>query len=81
MDVMKHVTMPVSEFKAKCLQLLKDVETNGDRIVITKRGKPVAEVVPSKEVIRPLRGSWKDSMKILGDIVYFDTSDDWESNR
>ena len=81
MDVMKHVTMPVSEFKAKCLQLLKDVETNGDRIVITKRGKPVAEVVPSKEVIRPLRGSWKDSVKILGDIVYFDTSDDWESNR
>jgi len=78
---MKHVTMPVSEFKAKCLQLLKDVETNGDRIVITKRGKPVAEVVPSKEVIRPLRGSWKDSVKILGDIVYFDTSDDWESNR
>jgi prevent-host-death family protein len=78
---MKHITMPVSEFKAKCLQLLKDVETKGDRIVITKRGKPVAEVVPSKEVIRPLRGMWKDSIEILGDIVYFDTSDDWESNR
>jgi prevent-host-death family protein len=78
---MKQVTMPVSEFKAKCLQLLKDVETKGDRIVITKRGKPVAEVVPSKNLIPPLRGSWKDSVKILGDIVYFDTSDDWESNR
>jgi len=73
--------MPVSEFKAKCLQLLKDVEKNGDRIVITKRGKPVAEVIPSKSTIPPLRGMWKDSIEILGDIVYFDTSDDWESNR
>lgn len=72
--------MPVSEFKAKCLQLLKDVETKGDRIVITKRGKPVAEVVPSKNVIPPLRGSWKDSVKILGDIVYF-SDDEWESEK
>jgi prevent-host-death family protein len=78
---MKHVTMPVSEFKAKCLQLLKDVETKGDRIIITKRGKPVAEVAPSKSAIPHLRGMWKDSIEILGDIVYFDTSDDWESNR
>ena len=31
---MKQLTMPVSEFKAKCLQLLKDVETKGDRIGI-----------------------------------------------
>jgi prevent-host-death family protein len=47
----KEITLPVSEFKSKCLQLLKDVETKGDRIVITKRGKPVAEVVPSKTTI------------------------------
>jgi prevent-host-death family protein len=77
----KQITMPVSEFKSKCLQLLKDVETKGDRIIITKRGRPVAEVVPTKTAIPPLRGSWKNSVKILGDIVYFDTSDDWESNR
>jgi len=76
---MKEITLPVSDFKAKCLQLLKDVETKGDRIVITRRGRPVAEVVPSKAAVRPLRGMWKDSVKILGDIVYFDTSDDWES--
>lgn len=76
---MKEITLPVSEFKARCLQLLKEVETKGDRIVITKRGKPVAEVVPSKKNIRPLRGMWKDSVKILGDIVSFETTDDWES--
>ena len=77
---MKQVTMPVSEFKAKCLQLLKDVETKGDRIVITKRGKPVAEVVPSKAAIRPLRGMWKDKIEILGDIVYF-SDDEWECEK
>jgi len=76
---MKEITLPVSEFKAKCLRLLKDVETKGDRIIITKRGRPVAEVVPSKTKVRPLRGMWKDSVTIQGDIVYFDTSDDWES--
>jgi len=72
--------MPVSEFKAKCLQLLKDVETKGDRIVITRRGRPVAEVLPSKASIPPLRGTWKDSVKILGDIVYF-SDEEWESEK
>lgn len=72
--------MPVSEFKAKCLQLLKDVETKGDRIVITRRGRPVAEVVPSKATARPLRGMWKDSVKLLGDIVYF-SDNEWESEK
>ena len=76
---MKEITLPVSEFKAKCLQLLKDVETKGDRIVVTKRGKPITEVGPPKKTVRPLRGLWKDSVKIHGDIVYFDSSDDWES--
>jgi len=77
---MKVITLPVSEFKAKCLRLLKEVETKGDRIVITKRGRPVAQVVPSATLKPRLRGTWKDSVKILGDIVYFDTSEDWEEN-
>lgn len=77
---MKQVTLPVSEFKAKCLQLLKDVETKGDRIVITKRGRPVAEVVPAKAAVPRLQGTWKDSVKILGDIVYF-SDDEWESEK
>ncbi len=77
---MKQITLPVSEFKSKCLQLLKDVETKGDRIVITKRGKPVAEVVPSRTAIRPMRDSWKGTVKVLGDIVYF-SDDEWESEK
>jgi prevent-host-death family protein len=78
---MKEITVPVTEFKAKCLRLLDEVEKKGDRIIITKRGRPVAQVGPAEAARRPLRGTWKDSVKILGDIVYFDTSDDWESSR
>ena len=36
----------ISEFKAKCLHLLDLVARQGDSIVITKRGRPVARVVP-----------------------------------
>ena len=72
--------MPVTQFKAKCLRLLEDVEKKGDRIIITKRGRPVAQVGPTEAQRRPLRGMWKDTVKILGDIVYFDTNEDWESS-
>ena len=41
-----------SEFKAKCLAFLDEVERTGDRLVITKKGKPVAEVVPHRPTKR-----------------------------
>lgn len=76
---MKDITLPISEFKAKCLRLIEDVETKGDRIVITKRGRPVAEVHPVAQP-KPLRGSWKGKVEIKGDIVYFG-EDEWEAER
>ena len=44
-------SLSVSEFKAKCLSVLQDVSKQKKRIIITKRGKPFAEVIPheSKE--------------------------------
>jgi prevent-host-death family protein len=74
---MKEITIPVTEFKAKCLRLLDDVEKKGDRIVITKRGRPVAQVERLSVEKPKLKGTWKDTVKILGDIVYF-TDDPWE---
>ena len=76
---MKEITLPISEFKAKCLRLIDDVETKGDRIVITKRGRPVAEVRPIAQP-KPLRGMWKDKVEIKGDIVYFNDTE-WEVER
>ncbi len=78
---MKETTVAVSEFKAKCLRLLDEVAQEGQILVVTKRGRPVARVVPISPPRRSLRGTWKGMVKLKGDIVHFDTSQDWESNR
>lgn len=61
----------ISEFKAKCLAILAQVEKTKTPIRITRHGKPVAEVVPAApEVDRAsLMGSMRNSITILGDIV------------
>jgi prevent-host-death family protein len=58
-----------SEFKAKCLALLGEVEQKGDRLIITKKGKPVADVVPHKPEKRELLGILKGRVEIVGDII------------
>lgn len=64
--VVKRKTMPAARFKAQCLGLLDEVEKTRGEIVITKRGRPVARLVPLEGAQKPrLTG------KIVGDIVYF----------
>ncbi len=46
-----------SQFKARCLALLDDVAEAGSEIVVTKRGRPVARVVPARQDEESLRGS------------------------
>lgn len=41
--------IPASEFKAKCLALLDEVAETKETLVVTKRGKPVAQIVPAEE--------------------------------
>ncbi len=51
-------SIPAGEFKAKCLALLDDVAETGREVVVTKRGRPVARVVPARPgKIRGLKGS------------------------
>jgi prevent-host-death family protein len=57
------------EFKAKCLALMDEVERTGQALVITKRGKPVAELVPYRTSRPKARGLLKDSLFITGDII------------
>jgi prevent-host-death family protein len=40
------ITIPASEFKAKCLHLLDEVQRTGQELVVSKRGRVVARVVP-----------------------------------
>jgi prevent-host-death family protein len=79
---MKEVA--ISEFKAKCLALLDQVQKTKKPIRVTRFGKPVAEVVPASPAAGPSDwiGSMKDSMKILGDIVSpANDESDWEALR
>ena len=68
MMVMKEVA--ISEFKAKCLSLLEQVQKTKKPIRITRFGKPIAEVVPASPASKAdWMGSMKDQIEILGDIV------------
>jgi len=62
-------TIPAGEFKAKCLKLLDEVAENRETLVITKHGKPVAQVVPMPVKQTNIVGSMKGSVTILGDII------------
>jgi len=63
--------IPAGEFKAKCLQLMDRVARSREPIVITKRGKPVAKLVPPDEAEprTPLFGYMAGTAEIRGDIV------------
>jgi len=63
--VMKRIS--ASKFKEQCLTLLDSVDQDG--IVITKRGKPVAKLVPFGADSANLIGSLKGKLKIKGDIL------------
>lgn len=72
----KTKTISASEFKAKCLQIFDELGAEG--IVIEKRGKPVAKVIPIREVDNSgLIGSMKGQIKIHGDI--FSTGIKWDA--
>jgi len=63
---MKKVT--AAEFKARCLKLMDDVQTTRETVLITKRGRPVAKLVPAETQRRGLFGCLADRVEILGDI-------------
>jgi prevent-host-death family protein len=62
------VKIPAGEFKAKCLQLMDRVARSGEPIVITKRGRPVAKLVPADEP-EPLFGYMAGTARVVGEII------------
>ena len=62
-------TIKASEFKAKCLALMDEVARIGERVVITKNGEPIADLVPHQPKAKNARGIWKGSVEIIGDII------------
>jgi prevent-host-death family protein len=59
--------MAAAKFKEHCLALLDEVDQDG--VVITKRGKPVAKLIPIASDSASLIGSLKKKIKIKGNIL------------
>lgn len=76
-------TIAISKFKATCLAALERVRQTGEPLLVTRRGVPVAQVVPPPphEARRSTYGAMKGTIRILGDIVEpVGSEEDWEAD-
>jgi len=74
-------TIVISEFKAKCLGILRRVQQTGRPVVVTRRGQRIAEIhTPSPVESEPeWLGSFADRGEIIGDLVEPIATEDWEA--
>ena len=69
-------TIGAAKFKAQCLALLDNLDQDG--LVVTKRGKPVARLLPFERQHAELIGSLRSKVEIQGDIL--STGTDWDAD-
>lgn len=75
---MKNRTVTATEFKAKCLAMLDEVDKQGSTVTVTKRGKAVAVLTRGSQTVwKNPANSWARKGRIVGDIVDLDTSSSW----
>ena len=72
------MSIPAAVFKAECLKLMDQVARTGQPVVITKHGKPVAQLVPMPAEPTSLFGYMKNTLIIRGDVVA-PTDDRWSA--
>jgi prevent-host-death family protein len=76
-------TIAAGKFKANCLAIMDEVQKKRETVLITKRGKPVAKIIPAvAEGKDKFFDSLKDQLIFMGDVVSpaFDL-DEWEMER
>ena len=61
---MKTKTIPAGAFKARCLAIMDEVASKRESVIITKRGKPVAKLVPVEKEKDDIFGFFKGKGKI-----------------
>jgi antitoxin (DNA-binding transcriptional repressor) of toxin-antitoxin stability system len=73
-------TMTISRFKATCLASLEHVRKTGQSLLVTKRGVPIAQVIPppEPEVVKSAFGSMRGTAEEIGDIMEPLPLDMWE---
>ena len=70
-------TIPAGKFKARCLALLDEVAATHQPVVVTKRGRPVARIVPVENTDPPsLLGSVLEQRNLITPI-----SEPWDAER
>ena len=75
-------SMPAGEFKARCLRIMEQVRTTRQPVVITKRGRPVAKLVPVGKDGDDIFGGLKGVFEIVGDLESpLVPPEDWEAMR
>jgi prevent-host-death family protein len=77
-------TMSISHFKATCLSVLENVRQTGQSVRVTRRGQPMAEIVPVASAGNDTTwlGSLRGTIRVYGDIVSLVShTDDWEALR
>ena len=73
-------TVPAGVFKAKCLELMDEVERTKEEVVVTKYGRPVAKLVPvqGKRPL-PLFGRAKGTVVYLADDAFMPEPELWDA--
>lgn len=75
-------TLSISKFKAQALQLIQDVAESREGLVVTKRGKPVVQVIPySGPPGKPRPGKLSSALVFETDIVSPLDPNLWEAAR
>jgi prevent-host-death family protein len=62
-------TIKASECKAKFLALIDDISSTGESVTVTKRGKPLVDMIPHQSSKKNAFGILKGRIKIKGDII------------
>jgi prevent-host-death family protein len=72
--------MSVGEFRSRCLAVIDDINKTRESVLITRRGKPLAKLVPVDRVEINLIGRLEGIVKITGDIESpMEFLETWES--
>jgi antitoxin (DNA-binding transcriptional repressor) of toxin-antitoxin stability system len=75
-------TMPAGPFKARCLKVMDDVQSTREPVVIAKKCRPGAKLVPAEEPSDDFLGKLSGMMKIVGDITQpIEDHEAWEALR
>jgi len=70
----------ISEFKAHCLEILKNLEKSKTSIIITKRNKPIATVSSFQKQKASIFGMMKNKGEVKGDIIS-PIDEEWEVSK